>query len=96
MRSLKDVVILQTTYLFEIKVYMASRTKGFTLIELTIVIVILAIISAVAVPKFINLSGDAKKAKIASVAAELRIAIDLIYYKSLILHLLYEEFHIEY
>ncbi|PKH07930.1 prepilin-type N-terminal cleavage/methylation domain-containing protein [Moritella sp. Urea-trap-13] len=66
---------------------MASRTKGFTLIELAIVIVILAIISAVAVPKFINLSGDAKKSKIASVAAELRIAIDLIYYKALILGL---------
>lgn len=66
---------------------MASKAKGFTLIEMTIVIVILAIISAIAVPKFINLSGDAKKAKIASVAAELRIAIDLIYYKSLILGL---------
>jgi prepilin-type N-terminal cleavage/methylation domain-containing protein len=66
---------------------MAFRAKGFTLIEMTIVIVILAIISAIAVPKFINLSGDAKKAKIASVAAELRIAIDLIYYKSLILGL---------
>lgn len=66
---------------------MAFRAKGFTLIEMTIVIVILAIISAIAVPKFINLSDDAKKAKIASVAAELRIAIDLIYYKSLILGL---------
>ncbi|GIC79287.1 prepilin-type N-terminal cleavage/methylation domain-containing protein [Moritella sp. F3] len=66
---------------------MGFRAKGFTLIEMTIVIVILAIISAIAVPKFVNLSGDAKKAKIASVAAELRTAIDLIYYKSLILGL---------
>ncbi|KXO13084.1 Signal transduction histidine kinase [Moritella sp. JT01] len=73
---------------------MQSRTKGFTLIEMAIVIVILAIMSAVAVPKFIDLSSDAKKAKIASVAADLRIAIDLIYYKALILgvdNLCYEE-----
>lgn len=66
---------------------MGFRAKGFTLIEMTIVIVILAIISAIAVPKFVNLSGDAKKAKIASVAADLRTAIDLIYYKALILGL---------
>jgi len=66
---------------------MQSRTKGFSLIELAIVIVIIAIISAVAVPKLINLSSDAKKSKIASVAADLRIAIDLIYYKSVILGL---------
>jgi len=66
---------------------MQSRTKGFTFIEMAIVIVILAIISAVAVPKFIDVSSDAKKAKIASVAADLRIAIDLIYYKSVILGL---------
>ncbi|QFI38441.1 type II secretion system protein [Moritella marina ATCC 15381] len=66
---------------------MGFRAKGFTLIEMTIVIVILAIISAIAVPKFVNLSGDAKKAKIASVAADLRTAINLIYYKSLILGL---------
>lgn len=66
---------------------MWHKRKGFTLVELTVVIVILAIISAVAVPKFINVSSDAKKAKIASVAAELRTAINLIYYKSLLLGL---------
>ncbi|QUM75850.1 type II secretion system protein [Moritella sp. 24] len=64
---------------------MRFRDKGFTLIEMAVVIVILAIMSAVAVPKFIDVSSDAKKAKIASVAADLRIAIDLIYYKSVIL-----------
>lgn len=64
---------------------MRVRGKGFTLIEMAVVIVVLAIISAVAVPKFIDVASDAKKAKITSVAADLRTAIDLIYYKALIL-----------
>ncbi len=37
-----------------------KNEKGFTLIELIIVIVILGIIAGVAVPKFIGLSGSAR------------------------------------
>ena len=36
-----------------------SKQKGFTLIELVMVLSLLAILAAIAVPRFIDLSGDA-------------------------------------
>lgn len=40
-----------------------NRQSGFTLIELVIVIVILGILAATALPRFSDLSGDARAAK---------------------------------
>jgi prepilin-type N-terminal cleavage/methylation domain-containing protein len=51
-----------------------SKQSGFTLIELVMVIVIIGILAAVAIPKFINLSGDASTAAVQGVAGALSSA----------------------
>ncbi len=50
---------------------MNTIQKGFTLIELVVVIVILGILAAVAVPKFVDLSGEARLATTQGVAGAL-------------------------
>ncbi len=49
-----------------------KKQTGFTLIELVMVIVILGILAAVALPKFVNLGGDARTSVIQGVEGSMR------------------------
>jgi MSHA pilin protein MshA len=58
------------------------RQKGFTLIELIITIVIIGVLAAVAIPKFLDLSNDAEKGVAAGVAAALASGTSVNYGRS--------------
>lgn len=56
-----------------------SSQRGFTLIELVIIIVILGILAAVAIPKYQDITGEAKEASARAALGSLRSGITIYY-----------------
>lgn len=61
-----------------------KKNAGFTLIELVIVIIVLGILAATAVPKFINLQDDAKESALKGAEAAIHSAANIVYSKAAI------------
>ncbi len=57
----------------------ANNQKGFTLIELVIIIVVLGILAAVAIPKYQDITGEAKEAAARAALGSIRSGVTIFY-----------------
>lgn len=59
----------------------STDCSGFTLIEILIVVIILGVLSAIAIPQFAGSSDDAKQAALSANRTQLRKAVELYYHQ---------------
>jgi general secretion pathway protein G len=57
--------------------YRTNRSKGFTLVEILIVVIILGILAAIVIPQFTNASTDARRNSLTSQLQTLRSQLEL-------------------
>lgn len=56
---------------------MRSSTRGFTLVEILIVVIILGILAAIVIPQFTNASNDARNSSVRSTLQTVRSQLEL-------------------
>jgi len=54
------------------------KNNGFTLMEVIVVIILLGVLAATAIPKFINMKHDASSAVVKNLSGSLKAAMDLV------------------
>lgn len=71
-------------YRSRIRASQSAATSGFTIVELVVVIALLGILAAVALPRFLNLQDDAVRVTLTSFSGSLRTSANMAYSQAMV------------